>query len=99
MGDVIKESAHIALSWIKANAYSLKLTSHQKERLLLDMDLHLHIPNGAIKKDGPSAGVAMTVCMVSLFSGKVVPRKTAMTGEITLSGKVMPGKFTFLIFI
>ncbi|CAO3610787.1 unnamed protein product [Cunninghamella blakesleeana] len=90
LGDVIKESAHIALSWIKANAYNLKITSHQKERLLSDMDLHLHIPNGAIKKDGPSAGVAMTVCMVSLFSGKVVPRKTAMTGEITLSGKVMP---------
>ncbi|KAI9303160.1 ATP-dependent protease La [Cunninghamella echinulata] len=90
LGDVIKESAHIALSWIKANAYHLRLTSHEKERLLSDMDLHLHIPNGAQKKDGPSAGVAMTICMISLFSGKIVPRKTAMTGEITLSGKVMP---------
>ncbi|KAI8098802.1 ATP-dependent protease La [Halteromyces radiatus] len=90
LGDVIKESAQLAVSWVKANAYTLNLTATQKQILLPDMDLHLHIPNGAVPKDGPSAGIAMTVCIVSLLSGKAVPRTTAMTGEITLRGQVRP---------
>jgi ATP-dependent Lon protease len=56
LGDVIKESAHIAVSWVKANAYALKLTETHRQILLPDMDLHLHLPNGAVPKDGPSAG-------------------------------------------
>ncbi|SAM09279.1 hypothetical protein [Absidia glauca] len=90
LGDVIKESAQIAVSWVKANAYALKLTTTQRQILLPDMDLHLHIPNGAVPKDGPSAGIAMAVCIISLLSGKAVPRTTAMTGEITLRGQVRP---------
>ncbi|ORZ14497.1 Lon protease C-terminal proteolytic domain-domain-containing protein [Absidia repens] len=90
LGDVIKESAHIAVSWVKANAYVLKLTESQRQVLLSDMDLHLHLPNGAVPKDGPSAGVAMAVCIISLLSGKAIPRTTAMTGEITLRGQVRP---------
>ncbi|KAI8337094.1 Lon protease C-terminal proteolytic domain-containing protein [Chlamydoabsidia padenii] len=90
LGDVIKESAQIAVSWVKANAYALKLTTSQRQILLPDMDLHLHIPNGAVPKDGPSAGIAMAVCIISLLSGEAVPRTTAMTGEITLRGQVRP---------
>ncbi|KAF7732526.1 hypothetical protein EC973_003273 [Apophysomyces ossiformis] len=90
LGDVIKESAQIAVSWVKANAFALKLTQSPKEELFRDTDLHIHMPNGAVPKDGPSAGITMVTCIISLLSGHTVPRTTAMTGEITLRGKVRP---------
>ncbi|KAI9476044.1 MAG: ATP-dependent protease La [Benjaminiella poitrasii] len=90
LGDVIKESAEIAVSWVKANAYALKLTNSRKEDLFRDIDLHIHLPSGAIPKDGPSAGITIVTCLVSLMSGLPVPLTTAMTGEVTLRGQVRP---------
>lgn len=90
LGDVIKESAYIAASWVKANAYTLKVTSSPKQELLADTDLHIHMPNGAVPKDGPSAGITMAVSIVSLLLNKTVSKTTAMTGEITLRGQVQP---------
>jgi ATP-dependent Lon protease len=86
LGDVISESAHIAWSWVRSNANRLGIA----QQLLKKSDVHLHAPSGAIPKDGPSAGVAMTVCFVSLLLQKSVPRHIAMTGEITLRGKILP---------
>ncbi|KAI8062275.1 Lon protease C-terminal proteolytic domain-containing protein [Gongronella butleri] len=88
LGEVIQESSHIAVSWIKANAVALQLTREPREPLLEHMDVHVHLPNGATPKDGPSAGVAIAVCLVSLLSGLALPRSVAMTGEITLRGHV-----------
>ncbi|KAH9011196.1 ATP-dependent protease La [Lactarius hengduanensis] len=94
LGDVIKESAELALSWVKTHSYDLGITSkraHDPLRIPDAMiDIHLHLPAGAQKKDGPSAGVAMVCAMVSLLTGKCVPPTTAMTGEITLRGRVSP---------
>ncbi len=86
LGDVMKESARAALSYIQANAAKWNLPA----RLLEKTDVHVHVPSGAIPKDGPSAGVAMVMALYSLFSQKPVPADIAMTGEITLRGKVMP---------
>ncbi|KAI9495639.1 ATP-dependent protease La [Zychaea mexicana] len=88
LGDVLKESAYIAISWIKANAYALGLTTSRKEELLADVDLHIHVPDGAVRKDGPSAGITMVMSIISLLSGKPVAKTTAMTGEITLRGQI-----------
>ncbi|CAO3648021.1 unnamed protein product [Mucor fragilis] len=90
LGDVIKESAQLAVSWVKANAFALKLTSSPKQDVFQDIDLHIHMPSGAVPKDGPSAGITMVTCLVSLLSGNCVPTTTAMTGEITLRGQVRP---------
>ncbi|CEP14040.1 hypothetical protein [Parasitella parasitica] len=90
LGDVIKESAQLAVSWIKANAFALKLTSSPKQDVFQDIDLHIHMPSGAVPKDGPSAGITMVTCLVSLLSGNCVPNTTAMTGEVTLRGQVRP---------
>lgn len=90
LGDVIKESAQIALSWVKSNAYKLHLTTSPSEDIMKSRDVHIHCPAGAIPKDGPSAGIAMCLSLVSLFSGRQVPSKTAMTGEVTLRGRVLP---------
>ncbi|HMO51587.1 MAG TPA: endopeptidase La [Kiritimatiellia bacterium] len=86
LGDVMKESARAALSYLQANTGRYGMA----EALGDKFDLHLHVPAGSIPKDGPSAGLAMTMAMLSLFSGKAVPATLAMTGEITLRGKVMP---------
>ncbi len=86
LGEVMKESAHAALSYIRANTGDLGL----KEDFYQDVDLHIHVPAGAIPKDGPSAGVAMLTALASLLTGKRVRSKTAMTGEITLRGSVLP---------
>ncbi|KAL9546252.1 hypothetical protein MBANPS3_006755 [Mucor bainieri] len=90
LGDVIKESAQLAVSWVKANAFALKLTSSPKHDVFQDIDLHIHMPSGAVPKDGPSAGITMVTCLVSLLSGNCVPAATAMTGEVTLRGQVRP---------
>ncbi len=86
IGDVMKESMQAALTWVRSNAVSLGL----EEDVLKDVDLHIHVPAGAIPKDGPSAGVTMATALVSLLTDKPVRPLLAMTGEITLSGNVLP---------
>jgi ATP-dependent Lon protease len=86
IGDVMKESMQAALTWVRSNATKLGLD----EDVLKDVDLHIHVPAGAIPKDGPSAGVTMVTALVSLLTDKPVRPLTAMTGEITLSGNVLP---------
>ena len=86
LGDVMKESAQAALSYIRANAAGLKI----EKKFFDTADLHLHVPAGAIPKDGPSAGVTMVVALASLLTGRKVRSDVAMTGEITLRGKVLP---------
>ena len=86
LGDVMKESATAALSYVRSNAVALGLPPNVFEH----QNVHIHVPAGAIPKDGPSAGVTMTTVLVSLASGRKVRSDVAMTGEITLRGKVMP---------
>jgi ATP-dependent Lon protease len=86
LGDVMKESASAALSLIKASAGQLKLAPELFEK----NDIHIHIPEGGIPKDGPSAGITLTTALISAFTGITVNREIAMTGEITLRGKVLP---------
>ncbi len=86
LGDVMKESANTALSFIRANAKKLKVD----EGFFDAHDLHIHVPEGSIPKDGPSAGVAMLTCLTSLMTGRQVKKRLAMSGEITLRGEVLP---------
>jgi ATP-dependent Lon protease len=86
LGDVMKESALAALTWIRSNATELGLD----EELFDRSDFHIHIPAGAIPKDGPSAGVTLTCSLVSLLTGLPVKQELAMTGEVTLRGKILP---------
>ncbi|CAM3003947.1 ATP-dependent Lon protease [Flavobacterium succinicans] len=86
LGTVMKESATIALEYIKANAELLGLNPE----IIAKYNIHLHVPEGATPKDGPSAGIAMLTSLVSLFTQKRVKKNLAMTGEITLRGKVLP---------
>jgi ATP-dependent Lon protease len=86
LGDVMKESANAALSYIRARAPFLGI----EEDFFEKADLHIHVPAGAIPKDGPSAGLAMLTALVSLLSNRPVKKGLAMTGEITLRGHVMP---------
>ncbi|TVY71433.1 Peroxisomal Lon protease-like protein [Lachnellula suecica] len=88
LGDVLKESVEVALSWVKAHAYELGLTHNPSENIMKKRSIHVHCPSGAIPKDGPSAGMAHTIALISLFSGKAVPPTMAMTGEISLRGRV-----------
>ncbi|XP_019445010.1 PREDICTED: lon protease homolog 2, peroxisomal isoform X1 [Lupinus angustifolius] len=90
LGDVIKESAQIALTWVRARAADLKLAAAEGNNLLEGRDVHIHFPAGAVPKDGPSAGVTLVTALVSLFSQKRVRSDTAMTGEMTLRGLVLP---------
>lgn len=89
LGDVIRESAELALSWVKGNAFQLGIV-HTRDSEFPKNDIHLHLPSGAIPKDGPSAGVAMTCALVSLFTKTPISPYLAMTGEVTLRGVVMP---------
>ncbi|GKZ34614.1 hypothetical protein AbraIFM66950_004928 [Aspergillus brasiliensis] len=90
LGDVLKESVEVALTWVKAHAFELGLTADPTEDIMKNRSLHVHCPSGAIPKDGPSAGLAHTMGLISLFTGKAVPPSVAMTGEVSLRGKVMP---------
>jgi ATP-dependent Lon protease len=85
LGDVMKESARAALSWVRTHIEELAITADFEK-----IDLHMHVPAGAVSKDGPSAGVAMTTALVSLLTGRRVRGDVAMTGEITLRGSVLP---------
>ncbi|EGF78737.1 hypothetical protein BATDEDRAFT_12969 [Batrachochytrium dendrobatidis JAM81] len=89
LGDVIKESAQIGVTWVRANADALGIHGTHKN-LFEDTDIHVHFPSGAISKDGPSAGVSIVTSLVSLLTKSVVRNHTAMTGEITLRGQVLP---------
>ena len=90
LGDVLKESVEVALSWVKAHAFELGLSASEDEDIMRNRAIHVHCPSGAIPKDGPSAGLAHTVALISLFSGKPVPPTLAMTGEVSLRGRVLP---------
>ena len=89
LGDVLKESVEVALSWVKAHALELGLTDDAGEDIMKSRSVHVHCPSGAIPKDGPSAGLAHTVALISLFSGRAVSPTLAMTGEMSLRGRVM----------
>src|SRR6185295_1664068 len=86
LGEVMQESMHAALSWVRSNAerYGIDPDFFRKH------DIHIHVPSGAVPKDGPSAGVAMATALVSLLSGRPIRPMVAMTGEISLSGFVLP---------
>ena len=86
LGNVMQESAQIALSYVKTNAKKFDID----EKEFLEKDIHIHVPDGAIKKDGPSAGIALVSALISLFKDIPVRSDISMTGEITLSGKVLP---------
>jgi len=86
LGDVMKESAETALSWVRANAAEFDIDTARFK----DWDLHVHVPQGSIPKDGPSAGITIIVALVSLLTGRQVADDLAMTGEITLRGKILP---------
>ncbi|MCF6290983.1 MAG: endopeptidase La [Desulfobacterales bacterium] len=86
LGEVMKESATAALTFIRSHAAEMKI----EDELFAKSDIHIHVPEGAIPKDGPSAGVAMVVSLVSLLTGRAARKDIAMTGEITLRGDVLP---------
>ena len=86
LGDVMKESAEAAFTWVRAHSRELRL----KDDFYKDKDIHIHVPEGAVPKDGPSAGVTMTTALVSVLTGNPVRQDVAMTGEITLRGRVLP---------
>jgi len=102
LGDVISESAELALTLVKSRASALELGGDQYADPLIGKDIHvsepvkmmgvtdmqLHLPSGAVKKDGPSAGVGMVLAFVSLLAGRPMPSTTAVTGEVTLRGAV-----------
>jgi ATP-dependent Lon protease len=86
LGDVMRESAEAARSWLRTRAMDLSFD----EKLFESADVHLHVPAGAVPKDGPSAGIAMVTSLASMISGRLVRPAVAMTGEITLRGKILP---------
>jgi len=86
LGDIMKESASTALSFIRANTKKLNVD----DDFFNHHDIHIHVPEGSIPKDGPSAGIAMLTCLTSLMTGRLVKKRLAMSGEITLRGAVLP---------
>ncbi|KZM23989.1 ATP binding [Ascochyta rabiei] len=89
LGDVLKESVEVALTWVKSHAFALGLADKGVD-IMKSRSIHVHCPSGAIPKDGPSAGLAHTLALVSLFTGQPVPPSLAMTGEVSLRGRVLP---------
>lgn len=85
LGEVMQESCHIALNYIKSNMEKFSINSELFEK----NDIHIHVPEGAVNKDGPSAGITITTTLISLFTNKKVDKTVAMTGEITLRGRVL----------
>ena len=85
LGDVMQESAHIALSYIKSNSKQFNIDS----KLLEENDIHIHLPEGAVSKDGPSAGITLVTSLISVFTNKEVDSNISMTGEITLRGRIL----------
>ena len=85
LGEVMQESAQAAFSYVRSRAKELKIT----QRALNENDIHIHLPEGAIPKDGPSAGIVMATTLASAFTGRAIKRALAMTGEVTLRGRVM----------
>ncbi|KAJ7630307.1 ATP-dependent protease La [Roridomyces roridus] len=91
LGEVIRESAHISLSWVKSHAYELGITAAPEDSFLDSQDIHVHMPEGSIGKEGPSAGTALLSAFVSLLPRpKSIPILVTMTGEISLVGQVLP---------
>ncbi|MFZ9887062.1 MAG: S16 family serine protease, partial [Myxococcota bacterium] len=90
LGVVMNESAQAALSWMRAKARDLGISQDLDSHFLEKADIHIHFPAGAIPKDGPSAGITITSALISLFTGKNCRADTAMTGEVTLRGLVLP---------
>jgi ATP-dependent Lon protease len=86
LGDVMKESARIALSWVRSHAVELGISEENFD----GRSFHVHVPAGAIPKDGPSAGITMTTALASLLTGRAVKHTVGMTGEVTLQGRVLP---------
>ena len=86
LGDVMKESARIALSYVRGHGEELGIAEDRFE----DREFHVHVPAGAIPKDGPSAGITMTTALASLLTGRPVRHNVGMTGEVTLQGRVLP---------
>ncbi|HTC72912.1 MAG TPA: S16 family serine protease, partial [Solirubrobacteraceae bacterium] len=86
LGDVMKESVRIALSYVRGHAHELSIADDAFE----DREFHVHVPAGAIPKDGPSAGVTMVTALTSLLTGRPVRHTVGMTGEVTLQGRVLP---------
>lgn len=86
LGDVMKESAHAALSYLRSQADALNISA----KLIDESDVHLHVPAGATPKEGPSAGIALTAVLVSLFTNRIIDAQVALTGEVTLRGRVLP---------
>jgi ATP-dependent Lon protease len=86
LGDVMKESAQIALSWVRAHSDELEIPSDEVQ----GKSFHVHVPAGAIPKDGPSAGITMTTALASLLTKRAVKHTLGMTGEVTLQGRVLP---------
>jgi ATP-dependent Lon protease len=86
LGDVMRESAQAALSFARANASRLGIEGRRFEAC----DIHIHVPEGAVPKDGPSAGITLATALISALTGRAIRRDVAMTGEITLRGRVLP---------
>lgn len=90
IGDVMSESCKMAVSLIRSKAHKLGIAEDEKSKFLEDLDIHIHFPAGAVPKDGPSAGITISTALVSLLTGKKIRTDTAMTGETSLRGLVLP---------
>ena len=86
LGDIMKESLSVVMSYLRANARDYQIN----ENYFLKKDVHIHVLDGSVPKNGPSAGVAITTCLISLFTNHKVPLDVAMTGEMTLRGEILP---------